>query len=307
MAVLVATDDGYHVISSSGERRTALEGHRVEALTPGPSGSWIAIIDGHEIWRHGDGGEWSALAGSDLDLTCVATVDEVVFAGTVGPRMLKLEGTVLAPLPGFDAVPGRDQWHPVGSPLVVRSLTATAGGAALLANVHVGGIVRSDDGGRSWHPTIDVDADVHEVRAHPTVGDVVMAAAAVGLCVSRDGGRRWDVVVDGLHATYARVVAFDGDDVLLSASDGPFARRSAIYRRAAGGRLEREGDGSCGSRRRCRLGLGEGATVGPSVRPMEPRGRRFDPGHRCRRRLSRAKPRNSDRVRRAFIQVVAHM
>ena len=98
--------------------------------------------------------------------------------------MLRLDGAALVPLPGFDAVPGRDAWHPVGSPLEVRSLTATADGAALLANVHVGGIVRSDDGGRSWQPTIDVDADVHEVRAHPSNGEVVMAAAAVGLCVS---------------------------------------------------------------------------------------------------------------------------
>jgi hypothetical protein len=243
MAVLVATVDGYHIISSSGEHRVALEGHRVEALSPGPSGTWIAIVDGNEIWQHGDDGKWAALATSDLDLSCLVTVADVVFAGTVGPRMLKLTDGVLAPLPGFDAVPGRDEWHPVGMPLEVRSLTATADGAALLANVHVGGIVRSDDGGQSWHPTIDVDADVHEVRAHPAESETVMAAAAVGLCVSRDGGRQWDVVVHGLHATYARAVAFDGDDVLVSVSDGPFARRSAIYRGSIGSGLERVRDG----------------------------------------------------------------
>lgn len=243
MAVLVATLDGYHIFSSSGEHHTALEGHRVEALTPGPSGTWIAIVDEHEIWQHGDDGTWAALAASDLDLRSLVTVDDDVFAGTVGPRVLKLDGAALTPLPGFDAVRGRDEWHPVGSPLVVRSFTATADGAALLANVHVGGIVRSDDGGRSWHPTIDVDADVHEVRAHPSRGEIVMAAAAVGLCVSVDGGRDWEVVVDGLHATYARAVAYDGDDVLVSASDGPFTRRSAIYRRSRNAPFEREGDG----------------------------------------------------------------
>ena len=64
-----------------------------------------------------------------------------------------------------------------------------ADGSVLLANVHVGGIPRSTDGGVTWQPTIDVDSDVHEVRAHPHRSGVVMAAAAIGLCASRDGGR----------------------------------------------------------------------------------------------------------------------
>jgi hypothetical protein len=253
MAVLVATVDGYHVLTSSGDHRVALEGHRVACLTPGPTGTWIAVVDDHEIWQHEADGSWTPLASSELKLTAALTVDDVVYAGTVGPTMLKLEpgatgDSVLAPLSGFDDVAGRDAWHPVGSPLHVRSLSATADGAALLANVHVGGILRSSDRGASWHPTIDVDADVHEVRAHPDVAAVVTAAAAVGLCVSRDGGREWDVVVDGLHATYARAVAFDGDDVLVSASEGPFARRSAIYRGSLEGTvgdapLERVRDG----------------------------------------------------------------
>jgi hypothetical protein len=127
-------------------------------------------------------------------------------------------------------------------------MTTTVDGA-LLANVHVGGIIRSTDGGVSWAPTIAVDDDVHEVRAHPARPDVVVAAAAVGFCVSRDGGRTWDVIDEGLHATYARAVAFDGDDALVSASDGPRADRSAIYRvrdvvdTARTSRPERIGDG----------------------------------------------------------------
>jgi len=95
--------------------------------------------------------------------------------------------------------------------------------------VHVGGIARSTDGGATWHPTIDVDDDVHEVRAHWQLDGVVTAAAAVGLCVSRDGGKAWDVIDEGFHATYARAVALVDDHVLISASEGPFARRCAIY------------------------------------------------------------------------------
>ena len=49
----------------------------------------------------------------------------------------------------------------------IRSITATLDRAVLLANVHVSGVSRSTDGGVTWQPSIDVDSDVHEVRAHP--------------------------------------------------------------------------------------------------------------------------------------------
>jgi photosystem II stability/assembly factor-like uncharacterized protein len=116
----------------------------------------------------------------------------------------------------------------------VRSLAATIDGGALLANVHVGGIPRSTDGGTTWAPTIDPDADVHEVRAHPTDPALVVAAAAYGLHESSDGGVTWTLIDDGLHATYARAVAFTSDSVLVSVSNGPFATEGAIYRRVVG-------------------------------------------------------------------------
>jgi len=84
-------------------------------------------------------------------------------------------------------------------------------------------------------PTIDVDSDVHEVRAHPNRPGVVMAAAAIGLCTSRDGGVTWEVEQEGLHASHCSAVAFAGDDVLVSASLDPFAEQGAIYRRRVDG------------------------------------------------------------------------
>ena len=150
----------------------------------------------------------------------------------------------LEQLRGFDAVAGRETWYAgsavingqrVGPPLGIRSITATPDGAVLLANVHVGGVPRSTDGGATWQPTIDVDSDVHEVRAHPNRPGVVMAAAAIGLCTSRDGGLTWDVEQEGLHAAYCSAVAFAGDDVLVSASSDHFAAQGAIYRRPVDG------------------------------------------------------------------------
>ncbi|MBV8950251.1 MAG: hypothetical protein JOZ99_05200, partial [Actinobacteria bacterium] len=86
--------------------------------------------------------------------------------------------------------------------------------------------------GETWKPTIDLHCDVHQVLAHPTRSGLVFAAAAVGLCRSDDDGATWEVLDAGLHATYARGVAFAGDVVIVSVSTGPAGARSAIYRRA---------------------------------------------------------------------------
>jgi photosystem II stability/assembly factor-like uncharacterized protein len=157
-------------------------------------------------------------------------------------------------LKGFDEMAGRATWYAgsalingvvMGPPLGVRSMTAALNGTVLLANVHVGGIPRSTDGGLTWQPTIEVDNDVHEVRAHPYHAEVVIAAAAKGLCMSRDGGATWAVEVTGLHASYCSAVAFSGGDLLVSASADHFATESAVYRRAIDdhGPLERIGAG----------------------------------------------------------------
>jgi hypothetical protein len=240
MSVLVATSDGYHVFTSSGQHHPALGGHAVDALAPAPGGSYVAIVDRREVWRHDPDGSWTTLATSEVDLASVHTHRGVVLAGTYGARLLRLGVGTLDPIRAFDAAPGRDEWHAVGPALNVRSMTSTCDGRVLLVNVHVGGIPRSTDHGESWSPTIAVDDDVHQVRAHPSDPALVVAAAAVGLCTSRDAGARWTVDTDGMAHAYARAVAFTDDAVLVSASEGPFTDRSFVYRRPlAGGRFTR--------------------------------------------------------------------
>src|SRR5207249_79401 len=102
---------------------------------------------------------------------------------------------------------------------------------SLYANVHVGGIVRSTDGGAAWEPTIDIHADVHQVLTDFESG-LVLAACARGLALSADGGASWRYETEGLPATYSRAVAVAGDTVVVSASTGPRGHRSALYRRA---------------------------------------------------------------------------
>jgi hypothetical protein len=171
-----------------------------------------------------------------------------VFAGTDDARVLTLTASgALEPLPGFDTVAGRDEWHQVGSPLQVRTMTATCDGAVVLANVHVGGIPRSDDGAVTWHPTLAVDDDVHQVLAHPTRPEVVVAAASVGLCRSRDGGATWTASTDGMELTYARGVAFVGDDVVVTVSEGPWASHALVYRASVDGGAATRVEGGLGA------------------------------------------------------------
>ena len=242
--VLVATwRDGLFVVSG-GVRTQELANHSVEGLASDGSGGALAIVDGHSLCSRAPDGAWRTIATAEFNLACCVTVGNFIYAGTNDARVLRITAAgEIEQLRGFDGVAGREKWYAgtamidgklVGPPLGVRSITATSDGAVLLANVHVGGIPRSVDRGATWQPTIDVDSDVHQVRAHPSRAGVVVAAAAAGLCTSLDGGATWDVEQAGLHAKYCSAVAFAGDDVLVAASTEHFATQGAIYRRRVG-------------------------------------------------------------------------
>jgi hypothetical protein len=245
LMVLVATwRDGLFVVSGE-TRDQELGTQSVGALAPDGQGGALAIVNGRSLRRRAPDGVWSTIATTEMDLACCVAVGDVIYVGTDDARVLCVDADGgLEQLRGFDAVEGRETWYAgsavingqrVGPPLGIRSITATPDGAVLLANVHVGGVPRSTDGGVTWQPTIDVDSDVHEVRAHPNRPGVVMAAAAIGLCASRDSGVTWDVEQEGLHASYCSAVAFARDDVLVSASVDHFTAEGAIYRRRVDG------------------------------------------------------------------------
>lgn len=239
--VFAGTDDGICVFVDGTPGPPELRGRQVRRLARDRA-EVIAVVDDRVVARRTPDGVWSDLATSPSDLTCLLPRPGGALCGTADGHLLRLHDGGFAPVAGFDAVAGRDTWHavPSGEPYV-RSLTETADHRALLANVHVGGIPRSGNGGASWKPTIDVEADVHEVRAHPVDPRLVLAPAAYGLAASRDAGVTWTTTTDGMHATYSRAVAFTTEAALVSASDGPFGQRSALYRWdvADGGALAR--------------------------------------------------------------------
>jgi hypothetical protein len=230
--VLAGTADGVARVGedSPGE----LAGHRISALTSKGNERW-AIADKNAVWRSSSKSGWKLVASlTDGVANCLAMTDGGLLIGTSDARLARLAGRALEPLEPFDRTPGRKDWYtPWGGPPDVRSISASRRG--IFVNVHVGGIPRSTDGGLSWEPTIDIDADVHQVLADPASG-LIFAACAEGLAVSGDGGESWDHRTDGLHAPYCRAVAVDGDMAFISASTGPRGGRAAVYRGPLDGR-----------------------------------------------------------------------
>jgi hypothetical protein len=242
--ILVATwDSGLFCVAGKMVRQE-LAGQSVRSLVDDGCEGVLAIVGGHSVCRRSANGEWTEITKSESDLSCCVPVRDAVFVGNDDARILRVEADGGQQwLMGFDSVEGRDKWYAgsaivdgkrMGPPLGIRSITATFDDV-LLANVHVGGIPRSTDSGQSWQPTIYIDSDVHQVCAHPTRPELVIAASAVGLCVSRDAGISWAIEQQGLHAPHCSAVAFGRNDIFVSASTDPFAAQGAVYRRPIDG------------------------------------------------------------------------
>ena len=214
------------------EGATWLTGREITALAPDATG-WLALVDGRDVVRvHGDEVD---PVGSVEEQTgrCVLGVGGAALVGTAHARLARVADGDAEMVASFDDADGRDGWYtPWGGPPDTRSLSVSGDGT-VFANVHVGGILRAEDPAGTWTPTIDVDADVHQVLADPTDPRHVVAATALGLAESRDAGDTWTFATEGLHAPYARAVALDGERLFLSASTGPRGGRAALYRRGS--------------------------------------------------------------------------
>ncbi|MCY3913101.1 MAG: hypothetical protein OXG43_07615 [Chloroflexi bacterium] len=241
MRLLIGTREGLR----DGEGATlGLGGRAIRALAGRPDDAWM-VVDGREVWRvQGRRLTPATAAGAlgDPALTCVLPTRAGVLVGTEGAYLRRFGGRsrlgneALAPVAGFDEAEGREHWFtPWGGPAATRTLAVDKHGG-LYVNVHVGGVLRSDDDGESWQATaLDISADAHQVIAPAGHDGLLLAATARGLAVSRDRGGSWELDVRGLHATYARAVALSGSTILLSVARGPGGQDAALYRRSLDG------------------------------------------------------------------------
>lgn len=165
-----------------------------------------------------------------------------VFIGTEGAHLHHLADGTTRRVRAFDELSCRDEWHtPWGGPPAVRTLTASADGY-VYADIHVGSIMRSADGGQSWEPvTPSLHQDVHQVATSPAAASRVVANTAAAVYVSDDHGQSWDHRGSDLDDRYGRAVAVHPhrpDVMLATVSDGPHGEdvHGQLYRTTSAGR-----------------------------------------------------------------------
>ncbi len=248
---IAATATGIRDVDT--QTHVGLADSAVTALIRADEGRWIAVVDRTTVLVGAPAGGWETAAETPgPGLTCLAAAGDTVLVGSEEARVFRLEvgGDTeggLVPVEGFNDAPGRDDWYtPWGGPPAVRSV-AVGGDGAWYVNVHVGGILRSDDGGASFTQLVDPDVDVHQVIT--VEGLLAAACGAGGVMLSDDAGDSWRTVTGGLHATYCRAVTVCDGTLIASASTGPRTEQGAIYRMPL--------DAEDQTFERCRLGLPE--------------------------------------------------
>jgi photosystem II stability/assembly factor-like uncharacterized protein len=188
----------------------------------------IAVVgEGGQVWER-NGGAWTVTqVADDVSVESLLIVGDVLYAGTEPTRVFgkRFGGRKWQLVGALDKLPIAEEFYtPWGGPACVRSIAAKSARQFYL-DIHVGGIVRTRDGGETWEAIKDgLEEDVHQVATHPLQPQRVYAATADGFYLSEDEGATWQRRNEDMTNLYCRGIAIhpqNPDIILLSGS--PFA------------------------------------------------------------------------------------
>jgi photosystem II stability/assembly factor-like uncharacterized protein len=222
-----------------------LEGRSVTALDAGDD-ALLAGTYGDGLFRSADGGRtWEHIeAGLTASTFRFVTAE---LAGTEPARLYRSPdaGRSWDELEGITRIPGHEDWYLPYSPRAGAARNAHVAGDRLLVAAEVAGLLRSDDGGRTWVcEPVAGDEDIHHVTAHPDDPDLLYVSLGTasltrrggqhgGVARSRDGGRTWEKVETDY--TRATIVPAARPDLLLAGPAPRVGREGRIVVSADGG------------------------------------------------------------------------
>lgn len=188
---VLGTQSGVYQLEGSSARDLGLESERISAIyaywngeTPerilaGSYESGLFLSD--DVGR-----SWSEVTNG-FTAFCVRWLGDdplnpgSLLAGTEPGRIFRSgdRGETWHELNGIREIEGHDGWYLPYSPRAgaVRNVFSPPGSARYLASVEVGGLLESDDNGKTWTCRhIGVDSDIHYITGHPNDGSVLYAA-----------------------------------------------------------------------------------------------------------------------------------
>lgn len=253
-----ATGDGIaRLDEGSGEWTVALSlsgsGAQCLAVDPRNPERVYAGLRAGGVRRTDDGGRtWidCSLPQPGVFSLAVSAVDGAVYAGTEPSALFVSQdgGRSWRELEALQQLPSRPTWSFPPRPWTshVRWIAPSPHNADLiLVGIELGGLMRSTDGGASWHDHPPGAArDVHSLAWHPHIEGRGYEAGGDGAAWSEDAGETWRPANEGRDRNYTWSVAvdpYDPDLWYLSASTGPYSAhgggdpQARMYRREDGG------------------------------------------------------------------------
>lgn len=223
-----------------------------DVILAGSAEGLFRSIDGGRSWRSADSGlsiphvRWLEAFAYPTRFFLAGTEPAAVFVSHDSAASWQLDPAV----PGLRDANG---WFLPYSPRAgcVRGFAQALAGphqGRLYAAVEVGGVLISDDAGRSWRlaPGSDgkpdmrrdlgamIHPDVHSIGVHPAAPDIVTAATGGGLYRSTDAGCSWRKI----HPAYIRAAWVDPADPerILAGPAGGVARYGRVEASCDGGK-----------------------------------------------------------------------
>ena len=213
----IGTQDGIVALAEEGDRwqqeRTTLAGKAVDSLVAPGEGIVVAGVVDDGVYVSSDGGRsWDrGLAADVRSLAADPSDPATLYAGTEPIHLFRSQDagdswTEVEPLQHMPESVREKWWFPQypHEGHVLSIAIDPRDGRLIYLGLEHGGIVRTDDGGKSWE---DVSAGIEYIDIHMVSGDPleqrrVYATTARGFYYSEDYGRDWVLSLDGLTRDY---------------------------------------------------------------------------------------------------------